>query len=152
MVRMIRRVLQSQALVCSGDDCCAYMHTGSELGPDISGIGVKASVSVFQTEGVGSIPTCRSNLLQYSNLGREDGMRVRTVQVRVLSGAPLCDSSSAGRISACQVEAHGFETRLSLHYRGVAQFAQSIRPGTGRSHVQIVLPRPLKTGFEGYPT
>ena len=75
--------------MCSGDDCCAYMHTGSELGPDISGIGVKASVSVFQTEGVGSIPTCRSNLLQYSNLGREDGMRVRTVQVRVLSGAPL---------------------------------------------------------------
>ena len=146
-----------------------------------------ASISVFQTDGSGSSPECRSivirnpppqaavplvtNKLQYPNSGRGSGMRVRTVQVRVLSGAPICGSSSVGRISACQVEGHGFKPRLSLQlwacsldresiclasrktwvqaplgppkHRSVAQFGQSVRPGTGKSGVRVSPLRPL---------
>ena len=39
--------------------------------------------------------------------------------------AGMCGSSSVGRISACQVEGRGFNPRLSLHYRGVAQFVRA---------------------------
>ena len=41
-------------------------------------------------------------------------MRVRSVQVRILCGAPYAAVVQLARTSACQVEGHGFESRLLL--------------------------------------
>ena len=90
--------------------------------------GVKASVSVLQTEGMGSIPICRSNKLQYPNPGRGNGM--------------LSEERSLRRSRFPTLRQHRYDpegTFESVQYRFDDDLSRILKESVGRSHASEVL-------------